>query len=103
MSDITQSSGRGPQHWRSLNELADSEDFRRQLENEFPEGIEPPEGMTRRRFLQIMSASIAMTTLAGCRWPTEKIVPFAAGLIVGEALTELSFSVFKMFASGGPA
>ena len=32
--------------------------------------------MTRRRFLQVMSASIAMTTLAGCRWPAEKIVPF---------------------------
>jgi len=65
-------------YWRSLQELADTEEYRNQVENEFPTGIEPSDdGMSRRRFLQVMSASIAMTTLAGCRWPEEKIVPYA--------------------------
>ncbi|MCP4573606.1 MAG: TAT-variant-translocated molybdopterin oxidoreductase [bacterium] len=82
MSEMMQGSAQqGPAHgrnyWRSLQDLADSEEFRHQLENEFPGGVDAPSGMTRRRFLQIMSASIAMTSLAGCRWPEEKIVPFA--------------------------
>ena len=33
--------------------------------------------LSRRRFLQVMSASVAMVSLAGCRWPEEKIVPYA--------------------------
>ena len=84
MSEITRDSGGGNVsgdgrgYWRSLQELADTDEFRAQLENEFPGGIDAPvSGMSRRRFLQIMSASIAMTSLAGCRWPEEKIVPFA--------------------------
>ena len=75
-SDLSSDPGRGLNYWRSLQELADTDEYRNQLENEFPGGVDAPEGMTRRRFLQVMSASIAMTTLAGCRWPTEKIVPF---------------------------
>ena len=64
-------------YWRSLQELADTDEYRLQLENEFPGGVDaPPEGMTRRRFLQVMSASVAMVSLAGCRWPEEKIVPY---------------------------
>ena len=68
----------GSPYWRSLQELGNTDEFRRQMELEFPGGIDAPDGMSRRRFLQIMSASIAMTSLAGCRWPVEKIVPYAA-------------------------
>jgi MoCo/4Fe-4S cofactor protein with predicted Tat translocation signal len=78
MSEISNIDGRGPAYWRSLQELAGSEEFQLKLENEFPDGIEAHgSGLSRRRFLQIMSASLAMATLAGCRWPEEKIVPFA--------------------------
>lgn len=78
MSEILNNHHHGKTYWRSLQELADTDEFRSQLENEFPNGIDAPiDGLTRRRFLQIMSASIALTTLAGCRWPTEKILPFA--------------------------
>jgi len=70
--------GHSTNYWRSLEELADTDDYRAQLEHEFPSGIEPSsDGLTRRRFLQVMSASIAMASLAGCRFPEEKIVPFA--------------------------
>ncbi|MFT5234282.1 MAG: MoCo/4Fe-4S cofactor protein with predicted Tat translocation signal, partial [Candidatus Krumholzibacteriia bacterium] len=72
--------GHSTNYWRSLEELADTDDYRAQLEHEFPTGIEPSsDGLTRRRFLQVMSASIAMASLAGCRFPQEKIVPFAKG------------------------
>ena len=78
MTEIANDPARGQDYWRSLQELADSDEFRRQLENEFPAGVEaPPAASSRRRFLQIMAASVAMAGLAGCRWPEEKIVPFA--------------------------
>ncbi|MBD3220653.1 4Fe-4S dicluster domain-containing protein [bacterium] len=68
--------GRG--YWRSLEELAQSDEFQRHVDKEFPGGIErSSEGVNRRRFLQIMAASTAMAGLAGCRWPEETIVPFA--------------------------
>ena len=88
MSEMSRTTG--PSHWRSLQELADSDEYRLQLENEFPAGIEVQENaLSRRHFLQIMSASIAMATLAGCRWPEEKIVPFVnrpAGVTPGTPL-----------------
>ncbi len=66
-------------YWRSLQELADEPEFRRFLEGEFPEPAEvPTDAMSRRRFLQVMGASVAMASLVGCRWPQETIVPFAS-------------------------
>jgi len=68
--------GRG--YWRSLNELAQSDEFQQHLDQEFPGGVETPAGgVSRRRFLQIMAASAAMAGLTGCRWPEEDIVPFS--------------------------
>lgn len=63
--------------WRSLDELAAGSEFSHHQENEFPGGIEAPDDMSRRRFLQVMGASAALATLAGCRWPEEKIMPYA--------------------------
>ena len=64
-------------YWRSLDELADSPDFRRFLEREFqdPENIPP---VTRRRFLQLMGASIALASAAGCRWEEDHLVPLSS-------------------------
>ena len=76
----------GSGYWRSLEELQASPDFQQYLDTEFPGGVEPPAGLSRRRFLQVMSASFALATLAGCRWPEEKIVPFVKrpeGMIPG--------------------
>ncbi|MBT7311540.1 TAT-variant-translocated molybdopterin oxidoreductase [bacterium] len=72
------SENKNNKYYRSLEQLAETPEFQEQLENEFPGGIDTPvSGLSRRRFMQIMSASVAMTTLVGCRWPEEKIVPFA--------------------------
>jgi molybdopterin-containing oxidoreductase family iron-sulfur binding subunit len=65
-------------YWRSLEELADTPRFRAFVAKEFP--FLPDElwtGPTRRRFLQLMGASLSLAGLAGCRWPTENILPYA--------------------------
>ncbi|MCI0650415.1 MAG: TAT-variant-translocated molybdopterin oxidoreductase [Planctomycetes bacterium] len=72
-----------PRHWRSLEELAETEEFRRIVAKEFPH-IAPrlDTSSSRRDFLKIMGASLAMagmSGLSGClRWPKEKILPFTA-------------------------
>jgi molybdopterin-containing oxidoreductase family iron-sulfur binding subunit len=71
--------GQGRTYWRSLAELADSEEYRRYLETGFSAKANvPTDGLSRRRFLQLMGASIALAGLAGCRWPQEQILPFAS-------------------------
>src|SRR5881397_1584959 len=69
---------RGPTFWRSLEELADTEAFRELLRREFPrQAAEWPEGLDRRRFLQLAGASLALAGLTACtRQPLEKIVPY---------------------------
>ncbi len=64
----------GQRRWRSLDELS-----RKPLPSpEFPEGAaEPPEGLSRRGFVQLLGASAAMATLgAACRPPRHKILPY---------------------------
>jgi len=77
-------------YWRSLGELAGTPAFRLKLEREFADGaVDAPGAFTRRRFLQIMGASAALAGFSGCRWPREKIVPYAhrpEGWVPGEAL-----------------
>jgi len=70
--------GEGPQFWRSLDQLADTEDFRRYLEDEFPDRTPDwKEPSQRRTFLKIMGASLGLAGLAGCaKQPPEYIVPY---------------------------
>ncbi|MFQ5655632.1 MAG: TAT-variant-translocated molybdopterin oxidoreductase, partial [Planctomycetota bacterium] len=72
----------GRRLWRSLDDLADSPEFRRFVEMEFPgHARELLSGTSRRHFLKVMGASLAlagMGGISGCiRWPREEIVPFA--------------------------
>ena len=69
----------GPQYWRSLDELADSPDFKSRLEREFPQGAAEMNGVDRRQFMKIMAASFALggLGLAGCRRPENNILPFS--------------------------
>ncbi len=69
----------GPEYWRGLEELAETDEFRDLLAREFPENAEQwaADPVSRRRFLQLMSASLALAGLAACtRQPEEKIVPY---------------------------
>jgi MoCo/4Fe-4S cofactor protein with predicted Tat translocation signal len=72
-------SSSGPEYWRGLEELAGTEEFRDFFAHEFPENADQwgGSGVDRRRFLQLMSASLALAGLAACtRQPQEKIVPY---------------------------
>src|SRR5271166_2338497 len=68
----------GPEYWRSLEELAGSADFREALHREFPKGAsEWVDSVSRRGFLQVMGASMALAGMTGCvRLPLEPIVPY---------------------------
>lgn len=66
-------------YWRSLEDLSGSPEFEQFLHREFPEAADQaPEGVSRRRWLQVMGASFALGAgAAGCRYPEETIAPFA--------------------------
>src|SRR5919198_5469210 len=68
----------GPEYWRSLEELAGSPAFQAFVQREFPlAASEWHDAVSRRRFLQLMGASLALAGLAACsRQPEEKIVPY---------------------------
>jgi molybdopterin-containing oxidoreductase family iron-sulfur binding subunit len=72
------SQARGPRYWRTLEELADQEAFGEMLEREFPrqasEWVDP---VSRRGFLKLAGASLALAGLAGCtKQPLEQILPY---------------------------
>ena len=63
-------------YWRSLDELAATPEFTEFLHREFPVAAsEFPQGVSRRRWLQLMGASLAMAGLSGC-WQKETLAPF---------------------------
>jgi len=68
----------GPEYWRSLEELAGSEEFQEMLHREFPKGAsEWLDSFSRRGFLKTMGASLALAGLTGCtRMPLTEIVPY---------------------------
>ncbi len=70
----------GRETWRSLEQKADSPEFRKWVESEFPylapDVAEDEQKLSRRGFLSVMGASFAMAGLVGCRKPIEKIVPY---------------------------
>ena len=80
---------KAPSYWRSISELHGSEEFQTNyLHREFPiAASEYPEGVSRRRWMKLMGASLAMAGVAGCRYPEEIIAPFVIrpeGRVPGE-------------------
>lgn len=70
----------GRRYWRSLEEYLDTPEFQEMLYREFPEqASEWTNPVTRRRFLTLMGASLALMGLNGCSTqpaPREKIMPY---------------------------
>ena len=69
---------KGRKFWRSVDELAGSPEFAELVNKEFPsqasEWIDP---VSRRSFLKVMGASMALAGLAGCtKQPDEPIYPY---------------------------
>ena len=72
-------SGRPEQHfWRSPAHRDGDAAFAEQQRGEFAPGAdEKPGGASRRQFLQLMGASMALAGLTACRRPVENILPYA--------------------------
>ncbi|MGH9902088.1 MAG: TAT-variant-translocated molybdopterin oxidoreductase, partial [Pyrinomonadaceae bacterium] len=72
------SGAQGKEYWRSLEELAESEEFGELLHREFPRhAAEWDEGTDRRTFIKLMGASLALAGLSGCVYqPPETAVPY---------------------------
>jgi len=68
----------GKQYWRSLEELADTDEFQELIHREFPQqASEWSDPVGRRRFLKLMGASFALAGLTACtRQPAEYIAPY---------------------------
>ena len=81
----------GPEYWRSLEELAGSNEFKAALHREFPKGAsEWVDSVSRRGFLKVMGASLGLAGMTGCvRLPLEPIVPYVRqpeGVIPGRPM-----------------
>ncbi|MCC6782485.1 MAG: TAT-variant-translocated molybdopterin oxidoreductase [Planctomycetes bacterium] len=67
-------------YWRSLDQLASTPEFQEVLHREFPEGIAESSGLedpvSRRRFLGVVAASVALAGMTSCRKPEREILPF---------------------------
>src|SRR3984957_7712301 len=81
----------GKKYWRSVDELADTPAFREAVQREFPsQAAEWSDPVSRRGFLKVMSASLALAGLAGCtKQPDEPIFPYVKqpeDLVLGKAM-----------------
>ncbi len=83
----------GRRYWKNLDELAETPQFQELMHEEFPrqagagEWVDP---VSRRGFLKVMGASLAMAGLAGCtKQPDETIMPYVKqpeDLILGKPM-----------------
>jgi len=77
MSNTNKPSAQGKAYWRSLDHLAETPEFKELAQREFPEGAsELTNPVSRRKFLTLMGASMALAGLTSCRRPVEKIIPY---------------------------
>jgi MoCo/4Fe-4S cofactor protein with predicted Tat translocation signal len=84
-------SAKGKKLWRSIDELANTPEFQEAVEKEFPsaaqEWVDP---VSRRGFLKLMGASMALAGMAGCtKQPAEPIYPYVKApedLVLGKPM-----------------
>ncbi len=77
MSTTKNTNDQGKAYWRSLDHLAETPEFKELAQREFPEGAsELTNPVSRRKFLTLMGASMALAGLTSCRRPVEKIIPY---------------------------
>ncbi|MCE9564657.1 MAG: TAT-variant-translocated molybdopterin oxidoreductase [Planctomycetes bacterium] len=89
-----------PKQWQGLDEYVGSAEFLEAVQNEFPEGAaEFTDEVSRRRFVGLMGASVALATGAGCYLrpaPPRKILPYTT------QPDEITPGVALYFASAAP-
>lgn len=71
---------RGQQYWQSLDEIAETPEFVEMLHREFPDGAcEWEDGVSRRSFLKMAAASLALSGLTACtKQPIQSILPYVS-------------------------
>ena len=72
-------SAKGKSYWRSFDEWTQSDAFLEKCQREQPQLVSfLSQGMNRRKFLQLMGASIALSGISGCMTgpPQEQILPY---------------------------
>jgi MoCo/4Fe-4S cofactor protein with predicted Tat translocation signal len=82
---------RGQQYWRSLDEISETPEFKEMLHREFPNGAsEWDDGVSRRSFLKMAAASLALAGLTACtKQPVRQILPYVKqpeDIVPGEPL-----------------
>jgi len=94
----------GKRYWQSLEELAGDPRVREMVEREFPsQAGEWNDPVSRRRFLTLMGASLALAGLAGCRAPTGTIMPYVRqpeNLVLGKPLYYATSMTLGGFSTG---
>jgi molybdopterin-containing oxidoreductase family iron-sulfur binding subunit len=93
----------GKRYWRSIDELAGTPEFAEAVAKEFPDAAaEWVDPVSRRGFLKLMGASMALAGLAGCtKQPDEPIYPYVKqpeDLVLGKSNY---FATAHPFPTGG--
>src|ERR1035441_176722 len=94
----------GPQYWRSLEELSQTDGFFEMVHREFPRQASVwPEGASRRDFMKLMKASMALAGLSACvKQPLEAIGPrcrHPEEIVLGKPLFFASAMPFGAYAT----
>ncbi len=96
---------KGRYYWRSLEEIVETKAFQEFLYREFPQGAsEWSDHFSRRNFLKLMGASLALAGLTGCSGqPANKILPYVRqpeALVPGNPLFYASAIPVSGYAAG---
>lgn len=98
----------GQRYWQSLDEIADTPEFREMFHREFPDGAsEWDDGLSRRSFLKMAAASLALAGLTACtKQPVREILPYVKEpeeLVLGEPLFYATTMQLGGYATGALA
>jgi len=75
-SPLVEKPADGQKFWRSLEEWSGEKNFDEMVNREFPRfAAEFTDPLSRRKFLTLMGASLALAGMTGCRQPSGTIVP----------------------------
>ncbi|MGH9616371.1 MAG: TAT-variant-translocated molybdopterin oxidoreductase [Acidobacteriaceae bacterium] len=91
----------GKRYWQTIDELAETPDFQEAVRREFPQhAAEWVDSVSRRGFMKLMGASIALAGLTGCtKQPDEPIYPYVKqpeDLVLGKPIYFASAHPFPM-------
>jgi molybdopterin-containing oxidoreductase family iron-sulfur binding subunit len=95
----------GKEYWRGLDTLAETPEFQKWLEDEFPERASILQ-VDRRNLLKFMGASLMMASLSGCRslfMDQERVVPYVKApedMVTGLPMHYASTMTFGGYACG---